>query len=182
MIQSIFGKVFRHHFEDHFTVWYLSRNTHNMLGSIFRRNFVHFSVVFKGFVFAKYVSCPIDSGSSRSCHNSEMIFIWWWILIAWCWSRTCGFKVGTCWQVLLTGKCFVTTFVIFGISKWSIFDSCIFVNKFSVNCIIPFIHGRNKSWPSLSSWNTKPFCRKYLTNDTTLSIDGRSALIRRWRR
>jgi hypothetical protein len=182
MIRSIFGKVFRHHFEDHFTVWYLSRNTHNMLGYIFRRNFVHFSVVFKGFVFAKYVSCPIDSGSSRSCHNSEMIFIWWWILIAWCWSRTCGFKVGTCWQVLLTGKCFVTTFVIFGISKWSIFDSCIFVNKFSVNCIIPFIHGRNKSWPSLSSWNTKPFCRKYLTNDTTLSIDGRSAFIRRWRR
>jgi hypothetical protein len=48
-------------------------------------------------------------------HNSEIIFIWWWILIAWCWSRTCGFKVGTCWQVLLTGKCFVTTFVIFDI-------------------------------------------------------------------
>jgi hypothetical protein len=48
-----------------------------------------------------------------------------WILIAWCWSRTCGFKVGTCWQVLFTGKCFVTAFVIFDISKWSIFDSCI---------------------------------------------------------
>ena len=37
--------------------------------------FVHFSVVFKGFVFAKYASCPIDCGSSRSCHNSEIIFI-----------------------------------------------------------------------------------------------------------
>jgi hypothetical protein len=45
---------------DHFTVWYLFRNTLNTLGSIFRRNFVHFSVVFKGFVFAKYASCPID--------------------------------------------------------------------------------------------------------------------------
>jgi hypothetical protein len=29
----------------------LFRNTLNTLGSIFRRNFVHFSVVFKGFVF-----------------------------------------------------------------------------------------------------------------------------------
>jgi hypothetical protein len=34
MIQSIFGKVFRRHFEDHFTVWYLFRNTLNTLGSI----------------------------------------------------------------------------------------------------------------------------------------------------
>jgi hypothetical protein len=50
--------------EDHFTVWYLFRNTLNTLGSIFRRNFVHFSVVFKGFVFAKYASCPIDFGES----------------------------------------------------------------------------------------------------------------------
>jgi hypothetical protein len=52
MIQSIFGNVFRRHFEDHFTVWYLFRNTLNTLGSIFRRNVVHLSVVFKCFVFA----------------------------------------------------------------------------------------------------------------------------------
>jgi hypothetical protein len=51
---------------------YLFRNTLNTLGYIFRRNFVHFSVVFKGFVFAKYASCP--KRVAEQIADSEMIF------------------------------------------------------------------------------------------------------------